>query len=102
MVVVAGEGALLALIPPLELYCDDGWNDTSPVGRSGLVGLGWGLQVLAGAWGQRFCGLEGSACAVASEDKESFTAWGSGLWGWLLPRLRASMPVFPRLWKLYY
>lgn len=37
VVVVAGEGALLALVPPLclELDCDDGWSNTSPVGRAG-------------------------------------------------------------------
>lgn len=91
---MVGEGVLLALVPPLsvELYCDDGWSDTSSVGRAGLVGVG--CRCLLGHRGSLSLGNMGSASTVASGSKESFTAQSSGLWDRLLPQLRANIPGF--------
>lgn len=51
--VVTGEGAPLALAPPLslELGCDDGCSDTSSVGRAGLVRVGCRCWLFPGQGG---------------------------------------------------
>lgn len=106
LVVVPGEGALLVLIPPLslELGCDDGWSDTSSVGRAGLVGVGCRCWLVPGHRGSLALGnIEIQALPVLwLQRRKSFTAQGHGLWGWLLPQLRANMPGFSCLWKLHY